>query len=137
MDEKRKQNRLRCLRCGQYGCNVCSLMADADVFEIDICILDVLKNKPWKEDSAEIFMFKNSPITFLKYLSFLRQDKIPQIGNKVITLRGGYGGYGGNIRYVTRITDQYIELTDNRKQHTYSCFKDKWHQDLFVLDNHN
>ena len=34
------ENRQRCLKCKYYGRNVCPLMAGADVFQIDKCILD-------------------------------------------------------------------------------------------------
>ena len=141
MTDKESQNRKRCLQCKHYGMNVCPLMMDGDVFNLDICILDVVSKKNWEENSPEIFMFINSPKLLLSYLSFLRKDKLPKIGDKVITLRSGFDGYGGDIRYVSGITDKYIEIVhsdfDDKTDDCCLSNIDTWYKDLFVFDDNN
>ena len=141
MTDKESQNRKRCLQCGHYGMNVCPLMVDGDVFDLDVCILDIAKQKNWNEDSPEIFMFRNNPRIFMSYLSFLRKDKLPKVGDKVITLRAGFEGYGGDIRFVSGITDKYIEITcgDFYDETDDCCLSDidTWYKDLFVFDDNN
>ena len=70
MNAQRLKNRERCLRCRVYGTNVCPLMANADVFELDVCILEIVSAKNWDSNSPEFFMNCHHPITLLKYLSF-------------------------------------------------------------------
>lgn len=136
MTEQERKNRLRCLKCSYYGMNRCPLMVDGDVFRLDICILDVLKKKNFKEDGPEIYMFNNSPTLFLSYLSFLRKDKLPEIGAKVITLRPGFSGPAGVIRTVNDISDRYIELKNESGSISISE-KNVWYKDFFVLDTNN
>lgn len=136
MEDRELQNRKRCLQCEHYGMNVCPLMANGDVFNLDICILDVVKKKNWNDNSPEMFMFKNNPTLFLKYLSFLRKDKLPNIGDKVITLRSGFGGWGGNIRFISDVNDEYIELQDSNDS-KFISYINVWHNDLFVFDENN
>lgn len=141
MTDKEYQNRKRCLQCKYYGRNVCQLMMDGDVFNLDVCILDIINKKNWDENSPEIFMFKNSPKLLLSYLSFLRKDKLPKIGDKVITLHSGFDGYGGDIRYVSGITDKYIEIVygDFDEDTDDCCLSDidTWYKDLFIFDDNN
>lgn len=141
MTDKELQNRKRCLKCKYYGRNVCPLMANGDVFNLDVCILDIINKKNWNENSPEMFMFRNNPTLLLSYLSFLRKDKLPKTGDKVITLRSGFNGYGGNIRYVSRITDKYIEIVyANFDDETNKCCLSKidtWYKDLFIFDDNN
>lgn len=139
MTDKEYQNRKRCLKCKYYGMNVCPLMVSGYVINLDVCILDIINKKNWNENSPEIFMFRNNPTLLLSYLSFLRKDKLPKIGDKVITLRSGFNGYGGDIRYVSGITDKYIEIVivDDETDDCYLSNIDTWYKDLFIFDDNN
>ena len=64
------ENRQRCLRCKYYSRNVCPLMAEADVFKINKCILEYDEIKSIKENSLDNFVFYNNPIEYLSYLGF-------------------------------------------------------------------
>lgn len=134
--EKEKKNRLRCLSCEYYGMNVCPLMADGDVFNLDICILNIVKKKKWAYDSPEMFMFRHDPLTLLHYLTYKRMNKLPKVGTKVLTLRSGFGGGPGLIRWVARITPNTIELRDSLGN-LYLSQKESWYLDFFAMDNYN
>ena len=133
--EKEIRNRKRCLTCEYYGMNVCPLMANADVFKLDICILDIMKKKKYTLNSPEMFMFKNEPLLLLQWWSFQRENKIPNIGTKVVVLRQGCGGPTGVVRTVVGIKENYIEITDG--QQMYIIYKERWYKDLFCLDKYN
>lgn len=139
MTNKEQQNRRRCLKCKHYRSNVCPLMANGDVFNLDTCILDTLSKKDWAEDSPEMFMFKHNSTLMLSYLSFHRKDKLPKIGDKVITLHSGFGGFGGSIQYVVGLTDTCIQLAKDSSATDASSISDisEWYRDLFVLDDNN
>ena len=112
-DEKRYENRKRCLACDKYGINECPLMCYADVFQIDNCILEHQMVKQLKEGSPEWFMFTNNPISFLCYINYTRKDYLPPVGAKVVTLRSGFGGSAGMTRYIKSIDEKYFTLTNN------------------------
>lgn len=139
MTDKEKQNRHRCLECEHYSSNACPLMANRDVYTLDICILDIISKKDWAENSPEMFMFKHNPTLMLSYLSFNRRSKLPKIGDKVITLRPGFGGFGGKTLYVVDLVDTYIELVRDPSTTGSSYLSDinEWYKDLFVLDDNN
>ena len=135
--------RQKCLKCPHSGFG-CIKMASADFEDIDVCVLDIIKTKGWDEDSPEMFMFKHSPDTFLKYLSFKRKDKLPKVGDKVITLHAGFSGPKGVLRYVVAIKDKYIELSNIffDGEEPEDCrisisYIERWYEGLFVLDENN
>lgn len=134
--EQRFENRVRCLACKYYGMNVCPLMMKTDVFEIDNCILDLSEVKDLKEGSPEWFMFNNNPVMFLRYINFINKENLPEIGTKVFTLRAGFGGIGGDIRYVTGIRDGYIRLSHNKDSEEYGVGLSEinsWYNDFFKM----
>lgn len=51
-----------------------------------------MRTKQINEDTAEWFMFIYNPILFLRYLNYQRKEKLPYVGNKVVTLRSGFVG---------------------------------------------
>ena len=128
--EKRLQNRKRCLNCEHYGLNTCPLFANADVFAIDKCILEYDEVKNIKKDSIEEFVFWNSPTT---YLQFLGKGKSLNVGDKVITLRGGFGSFdSGKFLTITDLEDdKYYFATDGK--YDYCINKDKWYAQVFKL----
>jgi hypothetical protein len=130
--EKRYENRRRCLACKHYGCNVCPLMGDADVFQIDNCILDNPKVKELKKGTAEWFMSIYSPALFLMYLNYQRKDNFPKIGRKVVTLRSGFSGYAGVIRRIENIDEKYITLVNGEGRKSLSHIE-TWYNDFFEV----
>lgn len=134
-DEKRYENRKRCLACKYYGMNACPLMGDADVFQIDNCILEHHMVKRLEEGSAEWFMFYSNPTLFLMYINYKRKDKLPSIGSKVVTLRNGFNGWAGVTRYIKSIDERYIVLTatsNGEGQESLSSVE-KWYNDFFEI----
>lgn len=111
--DKLIENRKRCLNCKYYGRNVCSFL-NADVFNIDKCILDNENVKNLKEGSPEWFMFQNNILLYLKYLNYKRRDILPKKNTKVVTLVSGFCGYAGCIRYIVDVNyeKKYFVLTD-------------------------
>ena len=55
------KNRQRCLQCKYYSRNSCPLMAEADVFKINKCILEYDVIKSLTENSLDHFVFYNNP----------------------------------------------------------------------------
>ena len=117
-------------------------------------ILSIVKENNWDENSPEMFMFQNNPILFMSYISFLRKDILPKVGDKVLTLRGGFGSFESRTLYVSGITDKYIELadfiideteTDDDDEYNelwdeceyYLSNIEKWYKDLFIFDDNN
>ena len=134
LSEKEIRNRARCNSCAYNHCCTCNVMLGCDTKDLDMCILDILKDKPM--DSPEMFMLRTQPVVLMSWLSFNRKNRVPKKGTKVITLRAGFGGYGGNIRFVDSITNTTIELIDT-KGNKYISRKDKWFEDFFALDKYN
>lgn len=130
--EKRIENRKRCLACNYYGLNVCTLMGDADVFQIDNCILENPKVKQIQEGSAEWFMFIHNSVLFLRYLNYQRRNELPKVGNKVVTLRSGFSGYAGVTRYIDSIDEKYITLINKEGRRSLSEIK-TWYNDFFEI----
>ena len=86
----RKENRRRCIQCKYYGRNVCPLMADADVFQIEKCILEYEEIKSLREGTLDHFVFWRNPIEYLSYLGYKDKDNCPVVGETVLTLTGGF-----------------------------------------------
>jgi hypothetical protein len=127
--EKRLQNRKRCLACEHYGTNVCPLLANADVFAIDKCIFEYDDVKNIQPNSIEEFIFHNYPIIFLQWNG---KGKTLEVGDKVITLRGGFGTFNsGKFLTVTKIDKYQYWFTDGNK--SYCVQKDKWYMSVFKL----
>ncbi len=127
--EKRLQNRKRCLACKYYLMNRCPIMAEADVFSIDKCILEYDEVKSIQPNSMEEFIFNNHPIIFLQWSG---KGKSLKVGDKVITLRGGFGTiYSGKFLTVTKIDNYHYHFKDGK--HDYCIPKDEWYMALFKL----
>lgn len=130
-------NRRRCLVCPNYDTNVCPLMAKADVFLIDNCILEHDGVKSLKEGSAEWFMFQTNPILFMSYLNYTRKAILPSVGSKVVTLCSGFGGRSGATRYVESIDSEYIylvvDLNKVPSESRYCCSIEDWYLSIFEI----
>lgn len=126
-------NRKRCLKCQYYGCNVCPLMAGADTFKIDKCILEYDTIKDIKENSLDYFVFYNNPVEYLSYLGFKEKDNYPVPGQKVLTLTAGFSSsYSGKFVQVDSEDEVQIFLSDANGE--YAVSKTEWWKKLFKLD---
>lgn len=125
-------DRKKCLRCKYYDANICPLMAGADTFQIDKCILEYEEIKNIKEDSLDGFVFYSTPITYLSYLGYKEKENYPQAGQTVLTLTGGFGSrYPGKFIKVDFEDDSQIYLIDDDGK--YCVSKDKWWEKLFKV----
>lgn len=142
MTEQQGINRKRCLSCPYYGMNRCPLMLDGDVFNLDICVLEIVNKKEYPSDGPEMFMFQSAPQTFLSYLTFMRRNILPEVGTKVLTLHAGFSGYAGVIRTVTEIkeiganNDKVIIVKSPKGEKSLS-YCNEWYKDFFALDKNN
>lgn len=141
-DELRLRNRKRCLNCKYYGRNVCPLMAEADVFKIDNCILENDEIKAIKKDSLDEFIFFKNPIEYLSYLMYKRKDKLPEVGQTVITLKSGFSSYySGKFLKVVRVEElnpnfyqiNLNDLFDEDDEEKYGVTSDDWYNQIFIL----
>ena len=137
LNEQWLNNRKRCYRCKYYYWNRCLLMCEAPPEEIDTCIrkIDSYKEAVENEGSAEWFMIKCDTTIFMRYLNYKRKDNLPEIGAKVLTLRPGFGGDAGKIRYVKEINDRYIYLVDSEDNtgRKYCSEIKTWYMDFWIL----
>lgn len=126
------ENRKRCLQCKHYGANVCPLMAGADVFKIDKCILEYEEIKAIKNESLDSFIFYSNPIEYLSYLGYREKDNYPQAGQTVLTLTSGFSSYySGKFIKVDSEDDIQLFLSDNVGK--YCVRKDEWWKKLFKI----
>ena len=132
--DKRTNNRKRCLECKYYGCNVCPLMAGADVFEINKCILEYDAIKKIPKNSLDEFVFYNNPIMYFAYLGYIDKENYPGPGEEVITLSIGFSSsYTGKFLVVTREDDNQIFLQDKYGKE-YCVVKSAWWKKLFKIE---
>lgn len=74
----------------------------------------------------------NYPALVEEYKRYQNRHKLPSVGEKVITLRMGFGGPGGQILTVSEIDEQYLTLTDD--DNSYISERETWYKDLKVYD---
>lgn len=128
----RLENRRRCLKCMYYGHNVCPLMAGADVFQIDKCILEYEEIKAIRDGSLDSFIFYRNPAEYLSYLGYREKEKYPQVGQTVLTLTSGFRScYSGKFVKVDSEDDIQIFLSDYAGK--YCVCKDEWWKKLFKI----
>jgi hypothetical protein len=126
----RLQNRKRCLACKNHSMNQCTLFANTDIGSIDKCILEYDEVKSIQKDSIEEFIFYNAPVT---YLQFLGKGKSLEVGDRVMTLRLGFGSLDpGKLLTVTSYNDDYYWLKD--EQYEYGVHRNDWYMYVFKLD---
>lgn len=131
MDEL--DNRKRCLQCQYYSRNACPLMANADVFKINKCILDYEEIKEIEENSLDAFVFYNNPVEYLSYLGFKDKDNYPSAGHIVLTLTAGFSShYSGKFLQVDSEDDYQIFLSDEIGE--YCVSKLEWWKKLFKVN---
>lgn len=127
--EKKLHNQKRCLACKHYSRNCCPMMADASTSKIDKCILEYNDVKNIRPCSIEEFIFYNHPLIFLQWCG---KGKSLEVGDKVITLRGGFGTcYSGKFLTVTKSDEYHYFFTDGNND--YALLKDEWYMSVFKL----
>lgn len=127
------KNRKRCLQCKHYGMNVCPLMADADVFKIDKCILEYDKIKSIKEGTLDWFVFLSNPKLYLSYIGYMDKENYPKIGETVLTLTSGFSSrYSGKFLHVASEDSIQIFLEDSAGE--YCVSKESWWKRLFKVE---
>lgn len=132
MEERKTNNRKRCLNCSDYGHNVCPLFADANTFDLDKCVKEYDFYKNIKENSIEKFIFETQPIMLLQYVS---KSRPLNVGDIVITLTGGFGTFhSGKILKVFDVDDYQFTLID-RDNMKYCVQKETWYYKVFKLDS--
>lgn len=130
---ERIDNRKRCLKCKYYRANTCPLLADADVFKIDKCILEYETIKAIKDDSLDAFIFYGNPIEYLQYLGYKEKENYPKQGDVVLTLTSGFhSSHSGKFITVNSEDDNQIFLSDNVGQ--YCVSKAEWWKKLFKIE---
>jgi len=82
------------------------------------------------DDFAE-YVLKRYPEVAKEYRRYSFREKLPSIGDKVRTLRSGFGGSAGQILVVKNIYDDYIHLSDN--QYEYLSKIENWYLDIEVI----
>lgn len=94
------------------------------------CLLEYDELKDIKKDSIEEFVFLNSPIT---YLRFIGKGKTLDVGDLVMTLRGGFGSCnnGKLLNIIESDNDKYYLATDGK--YSYCIEKDTWYMSVFKL----
>lgn len=126
------ENRKRCLQCRYYSSNVCPLMAGADVFQIDKCILEYEKIKAIQEESLDSFIFYNNSREYLSYLGYREKENYPKVGQTVLTLTSGFSSYySGKFIKVDSEDDIQLFLSDSVGK--YCVGKDEWWEKLFKI----
>ena len=126
------ENRKRCLQCRYYSSNVCPLMAGADVFLIDKCILEYEEIKTIQEDSLDNFIFYNNPREYLSYLGYKEKENYPKEGQTVLALTSGFNSrYSGKFIKVDSEDDKQLFLSDSVGK--YCVSKAEWWKELFKV----
>lgn len=132
------ENRKRCLQCKYYGCNMCPLLANADVFKIDKCILEYDVIKSIRPGTLDHFLFRRNAIEYLSYLGWRDKENYPKIGEKVITLTSGFSSvYPGKFLVVVSEDSHQLFLEDVNKlpgAHQYCVLKEVWYDKLFKIE---
>ena len=80
----------------------------------------------------ESYLQSNYPDIFGEYLRYLGRHILPQAGDRVCTLRSGFGGAAGVIRKIFSIDSEHIILCDNNGYSYQSNISD-WYKDFVVL----
>lgn len=68
-----------------------------------------------------------------EYVAYLNRWNRPKVGDKVVTLRSGFGGGAGVIRVVAEIEDKYIRIKGGVHDHEYLSLISEWYKDLKVI----
>lgn len=79
----------------------------------------------------EQYVVENYPKVYEEYIRYLNRENLPKVGEKVITLRSGFGGWGGEIRTVKEMRDGEIIITDGERDYI-SKIQD-WYKDIVVI----
>lgn len=87
------------------------------------------------------FTKEHYPEIWEEFYRYKRKDNLPAIGAEVITLRSGFGGTGGETRYVVKLDNddgRYIGLGNmHNGKASYLCEIKTWWKDIKVIREPN
>lgn len=127
-----ERNCERCLKCSHRSAYGCEMLAQTDVENINKCILEYPEIKSIQEDTLDHFIFYNNPVEYLSYIGSKDEDGL-QVGDRVITLRGGFGTcLTGKQLEVIDVDDVQFTLKD-RKGDLYCVETCNWFLSLFKI----
>lgn len=102
----------------------------------NVLIIVGQKNK-WRSDynmdTLEKYVKEKHPDIEKEYIRFINRNHLPKIGDKVVTLRRGFGAGAGRVLNVKEIDERSIILTDGEDD--YISFLENWYMDIDVLGN--
>jgi len=79
-------------------------------------------------DTLEKYVRNNHPAIVEEYIRYSQKDQLPKIGDKVISLRCGFGGLAGVMLEVTKIDKDGITLTNG--ENNYFSALENWYKNL-------
>jgi len=85
------------------------------------------------DKKLEEYLLENHAPVLLEYYAYLNREDLPKVGDKVVTLRSGFGGNAGCVRRVKEIQEEYILLSDNDSWREYLSKIDVWYKDIVVI----
>jgi hypothetical protein len=92
------------------------------------------------DKTLEEYLLENHPQIIKEYSAYLNRRKIPKLGDRVVTLRSGFGGGVGVIRFVKEYRVNPLDsscneiiLGDKRDWRTYISNEDTWYKDFEVI----
>lgn len=122
----------KCKNCRFNNGIGCSAYLNANSSFIKNCLFkDIDLSK--KNLTDDEFLIKYEPLSYIKLSNYRRKNKIPQPGDKVITLRAGFSGLGGDIRIVKKIDDKYIKITRLNGENESLVNRDNWFTDIVIV----
>lgn len=78
--------------------------------------------------TLEKYVKNNHPAIVEEYSRYSQKDQLPKVGDKVISLRRGFGGLAGVVLEVTEIDKGGITLTNG--ENNYFSALESWYKDL-------
>jgi hypothetical protein len=81
----------------------------------------------------EEYLMDNYASVLKEYYAYLNRKNLPKVGERVMTLRSGFGGYAGCVRRVKEIQEEYILLSDDNDWREYLSKIDVWYKDIVVI----
>ena len=86
------------------------------------------------DQTFEDYVLTNYPKVANEYSRYLNRKNLPIVGDRVRTLRSGFGGYEGLARVVKEVNEKDIILSDPNDWRTYLSHVDTWYMDFEVIE---
>lgn len=68
-----------------------------------------------------------------EYIAYLNRWNLPKVGDKVVTLKSGFGGGAGVIRIVIDVDDKYISVREGEFGYEYLSIISQWYKEIKVV----